>query len=342
MRPWIAASFIAALCWPAAAHAQAPAAEALFDQGRDAMKRGDLDTACARFRASDQLDPAAGTRLNLGDCEERRGRVASAWEAFRAALAKMPAGDSRIAVAQARIAALKLRLPWLTLTLAPGAPPGTTVREGDKMLGTAATFGVPLPLDPGVHQLTVLAPGHAPRPMKVTLFEAKVVSLVVAPSLAERAAPPPPPHPGRVPRDERHPPATPPPTLSHRGQFGAVLRADIDALRAGLVAAPGLSYGIGHHFEVSAGALVGKSKGFEPGARVLFLKGRWKPTLALSAPIFFIDGVRPGVRAAAGIQWDPIRHVGVFVEAAVAGFPTLPDGYQHIVFVPAIGVQPRL
>jgi hypothetical protein len=161
------------------AHAQSSAAEALFDEGRKALAAGDLDTACSRFRASDQIDSAAGTRANLGDCEEKRGKVASAWEAFRGALAKLPPGDSRIPIVQKRIHALETRLPKLVLTLAPGVPKETTVREGEATIGSATTFGIPLPLDPGMHHLSVIGPGRSPRNFDVTLNEGKTTTFVV-------------------------------------------------------------------------------------------------------------------------------------------------------------------
>lgn len=341
MRRLSAITFVVAVSWSTVAHSQAPAAEALFDQGREALKRGDLDTACARFRASEQLDPAPGTRLNLGDCEERRGKIASAWAAFRGALEKLPPGDSRIAVAQARIQDLERRLPRVTLTLAPGAPKDTTVREGENTIGSAATFGVPLPFDPGVHHLTVLAPGRPPKSLDVTIVEGKATTIAVAPAPVEQAPNTPDPQAGTSPAPPG-PDKVEPPSLTHAGQFGAVLRADIDGMRAGVVAAPGLSFGIGSHFEVSTTALVGKNKGLEPGATVYFLKGAWKPLLAVGVPIFFIDGARPGVHAAAGVQWDPIRHFGVFAALGVAAFPSMPDGFNKVVFVPSVGVQPRL
>ncbi len=179
---------ILALAAPSVARAQAPAAEALFEQGRQALAAGDLDTACARFRASDQVEPAAGTRANLADCEERRGRVASAWEAYQSALAKLPPGDTRIPIVQDRIKKLEARLPKLVLSLAPGAPRETGVKEGDAMLGAAATYGVPLPLDPGAHHLAVTAPGRAPRNLDVTLAEGKTATLTVEPGPPEAAS----------------------------------------------------------------------------------------------------------------------------------------------------------
>ena len=167
------------LAAPGAAQAQSAAAEALFDQGRAALAAGDLDTACARFRGSDQVEPAAGTRGNLADCEQRRGKVATAWEVYKSALAMLPPADPRVAVVEERIKALEARLPKLVLTLAPAAPKETTVREGEVTIGSSATFGVPLPLDPGVHHLTVLAPGLAPRPLDVSLTEGKTTAVVV-------------------------------------------------------------------------------------------------------------------------------------------------------------------
>src|SRR5579871_2477262 len=95
------------------ARAQAPAAEALFEQGQAALKAGDYDTACARFRASDQLDPGGGVRANIGLCEEKRGRVASAWEAFKGALKELPPGDPRVPKIEQRVKDLEARLPHL-------------------------------------------------------------------------------------------------------------------------------------------------------------------------------------------------------------------------------------
>jgi hypothetical protein len=186
----VAALLLAA---PRAALAQTSAAEALFDQGRTALAANDLETACARFRASDQIEPAAGTRANLADCEEQRGKVATAWATYKSALSKLAPGDSRAAILQERIAKLEARLPKLVLTLAPGSPKGTTVAEGDATIGMGATYGVPLPLDPGVHHLAVGAPGRTSRTLNVTLAEGKTTSIAVEPGGLAGGPPAPPP-----------------------------------------------------------------------------------------------------------------------------------------------------
>jgi hypothetical protein len=141
------------------AHAQNPAAaEALFEQARSAMAAGSYDIACARFRDSDKLDPAVGTRFNLADCEEKRGRVATAWSLFRGVLSELAEDDDRRPIAQARVKALEPRLPFLTMLREQATPPGVRVRIDGVELGEGS-FGVALPMDPGGHDL-VLVPAE--------------------------------------------------------------------------------------------------------------------------------------------------------------------------------------
>ncbi|HEY3665500.1 MAG TPA: hypothetical protein VGL19_05845 [Polyangiaceae bacterium] len=163
--------------------AQEAAADALFDSARSAMAHRDFDRACEQFRASDKLDPAAGTELNLADCEEKRGRLASAWELFRMVEEKLNPSDERVTVAHARAQGLQARVPKLTLALAPGMPSSSTVRDGGVELGSA-TFGISLPVDPGAHELVVSAPGFESRSFHVQLAEGESRSLVVSPGAA--------------------------------------------------------------------------------------------------------------------------------------------------------------
>jgi hypothetical protein len=171
----------------ARAVAQEAAADALFDSARTAMARHDFDRACEQFRASDKLDPAAGTELNLADCEEKRGHLASAWELFRTVEEKLNPSDERVTVAHGRAQALQARVPRLTLELAAGAPKNSSVRDGSVELGSA-TFGISLPVEPGSHELVVSAPGFAARSFQIQLTEGEARSLVVSPGAAPSPA----------------------------------------------------------------------------------------------------------------------------------------------------------
>jgi len=174
---------------PARAQAQQAAADALFDSARAAMAKGALDEACEKFRESDQLDPAPGTELNLADCEEKRGRLASAWVLFRTVEEKLAENDERLPVAHARAQALQPRVPKLMLSLSPDAPKNCRVKDGAVDFGSAA-FGVPLPLEPGPHELVVSAPGFEPRQFRVLLVPGETRALAVSPGARTSAATP--------------------------------------------------------------------------------------------------------------------------------------------------------
>ncbi|WP_437313979.1 tetratricopeptide repeat protein [Sorangium sp. So ce385] len=168
-------------CPGASAQVRDPAAaEALFDAGRAALQAKDYDAACPKFRESYELDPAPGALLNLADCEEKRGKVATAWSIFRQLARDLPANDDRRPIAQARAAALEGRVPRLTIRLAPGAPRDTAVQRSGIPVG-AGSLGAPLPVDPGEVQVTATAPGRKQKTFTVQLAEGAQAELLVAP-----------------------------------------------------------------------------------------------------------------------------------------------------------------
>jgi hypothetical protein len=165
------------------------AAEALFEEGRRALERNDLDTACTKFAESQNLDPGVGTLLNWANCEERKGRIATAWQRWREALAELPADDDRLAFARQRVAALEPRLPHLTITVVPSAPPDTRVDRDGVALGRAS-LGTALPVDPGVRVITVVARGFEARTIRLAIAEGEKKNLDVAPGNPLPAAAP--------------------------------------------------------------------------------------------------------------------------------------------------------
>lgn len=175
----IAAAFALASA-PALALGQGTPAEVLFDEGRRALNAGDYGVACARLRESDDLDPAAGTRANLGLCEEQRGHLVAALAAWRGALAKVNAGDPREAPFRQRVVKLEARVPKLVVSLADGADPATVVHEGEAKIVAAGGYDVPLLMDPGAHRIFVTAPGRAPRRLDVVLVEGETTPIVVS------------------------------------------------------------------------------------------------------------------------------------------------------------------
>ncbi len=145
-------------------------AEELFKQGRAALEARDYATACARFSSSLAIERAVGTLISLAQCEEASGRLASARQHWQEAADLADATNDRLnrgPVARKKVAELDPKVPRLVVRLAAGAPEGTTVQRDDVDLGSKV-FGVALPVDPGPHVLTVVAPGRASRKYSIT------------------------------------------------------------------------------------------------------------------------------------------------------------------------------
>lgn len=169
---------------PAAAGAgDAASAATLFRDGREAAKRGDYTTACAKLEESYRLDAAVGTLLNVADCEEHLGKIASAWQRYQQAVEQLPPSDRRGTIAKQRAQKLEKRLPHLTVTLEKTAPAGTKVRRGEVELG-AGSLGTALPVDPGTYKVTVTAPEREDRSFEITVREQDAGQIEVSPGKA--------------------------------------------------------------------------------------------------------------------------------------------------------------
>jgi len=189
-----------------AARAAGPdAADALFNTGIEQMEAGHYAKACPAIEQSLALDPLPGTLFTLAECEAKRGRAGTAlarYEEYLAVYARLPVdkkrkqGD-REATSRAAMATLARQAPQVTLTLAPGAPPGTVVTR-DHLPMAATALGAPMTLDSGDHVFATQAPGGPPTEKVVSLKPGDraavvldVAAAAVAPVAPPPAAPPP-------------------------------------------------------------------------------------------------------------------------------------------------------
>jgi hypothetical protein len=186
------------------AHAQSPAAEVLFRDGRDLIKRGKLAAGCDKLAASERLESSVGTLLNLGDCREKLGKLASAWAAFRKAEAmakRSGKDDKRQAEAGRRAAQLEPKLSHLVIE-APSGVAGLVVHRDGEVVDQAA-WNTPMPVDPGTYTITAEAPGFVAWSALITVPVGAEHQVVTVPMLdrvpvAEPAAGEPPPGPRLV------------------------------------------------------------------------------------------------------------------------------------------------
>lgn len=183
----LVAVLLLSLC-PAGARADDGAlAEALFQQAQTLMDEGQVDQACPKFAESQRLDPSTGTLLNLAYCHERQGKLATAWNEFAAALvlARRDGRQDRVEFAQEHVNEIEPKLSRLIIRLPKEHDAeGLQVRLAGTEVGRPA-YGVALPVDPGVHELTVTAPGKTPWETTITVAPGAGTSQMNIPALKD-------------------------------------------------------------------------------------------------------------------------------------------------------------
>ncbi len=159
----LAALGLASPTFAASAQDQA-AADVLFKDAKKLAAAGDFEHACPKFVESQRLDPSSGTLLNIGNCYEKLGKLASAYGAFREAeVSARNSGDTgRQAEAARRAEALSPQLAKLSIVVPPAARvPGFELKKDGAVVGEGQ-WGSSLPADVGHHEIVASAPGHKP------------------------------------------------------------------------------------------------------------------------------------------------------------------------------------
>ena len=248
-RHWLLAAAVLLTAAPGAVYAQnAPAAQALFDQGAALMKARKYEEACPKLEESVRLDKSGGSLLYLGICHARTGKLATAWAELKEAqgMAQLAKRKDREKAATDELAQIEAKLTTLVV-LVPEAV-GTIsdlVVERDGVPIGKAQWGIPIPVDPGKHEVVARAPGkktwkvavEAPyqksvQTVTVPALEAEVPTTAMAPVVSpavkvdEPIAPsalapePPPPRPMSTPPPVQEEPAAPVQRMAGLGMMG--------------------------------------------------------------------------------------------------------------------------
>ena len=110
---------------------------------------------------------------------EHIGRTASAWAAFLdvAASAKTAGQGDRERVARGRASALEPKLSRMIYDI-PSPAAGVDVKRDGTQVGHAS-WGTPVPIDPGAHEVAVTAPGKKAWTSRVTVAVGASVKVAV-------------------------------------------------------------------------------------------------------------------------------------------------------------------
>lgn len=162
------------------------AAESLFDQGVDLLKRGEFAAACKKLEKSQSVEPGIGTLLYLGECYKKLGRTASAWATFREAASKASAAgeDERAEAGANRANALEPELSYVSFEVAEetSALPGLKVVQGNNQV-SPALFGTKVPVDPGELKVVATAPDHESFEIALRILKGPAETTISIPKL---------------------------------------------------------------------------------------------------------------------------------------------------------------
>jgi serine/threonine-protein kinase len=169
---------------PAWADPPRPASDAvtaqnLFYEARALMRENKFGLACPKLEESLRLDYGIGTEFNLADCNEKVGKLATAWSRFInvAVAARARHQEQREKVARERAKALEARLPKLTIEIDAATPNLEVKRNG--VVVDPGSWGTAIPVDPGFHRITASAPGRRSWETTMTIAEGKPARVVV-------------------------------------------------------------------------------------------------------------------------------------------------------------------
>jgi hypothetical protein len=171
---------------PRPAHAQSAQAEALFQDGKRLMAKGETAKACEKFEASDRVEPASGTEINLARCRETSGQLASAWAAYlkTAATAKHDGNTRREAEARKQAAALEPRLIYLTIVVPDESRVDGLGITRNGIAVDQALWNQRVPVDPDEYTISGEASGY--RPWSTSVLVKTKSKKVEVPALEKR------------------------------------------------------------------------------------------------------------------------------------------------------------
>lgn len=165
------------------ARADKAAADAAFAEAKRLVAAGKLAAACPKFEVSYNEDPQVGVLLNLADCHEHVGKLATARAEFRSAIELAhQRNDNREKYARDRAAKLDNRVAHLVMHARPGVTGlKVTLDERD----VTAMVDSDLPIDTGHHVIVATSAISGPSTTELDIERDGVRREVVVPEKLE-------------------------------------------------------------------------------------------------------------------------------------------------------------
>jgi hypothetical protein len=311
-------------------------AKALLASGLRLFQAKDYLGALAVFRDAYARFPSTKILLNIATTLKQLGRNAEAANTYQLYLDARDTDTAKKADVANALAALDAKVGVLELTV---VPPDAEVQLAGEDVWRSAAELVNSRVAPG--KLVVRGRRDKYKPSELsgdvaagkrvtmTLTLAPIPEATIVPAITSKPV-------STVEVDE----GADEPGL--RARFGAYALAHIDIANSGGAARVAATFEVIPRLQAEVGAMIGPASGGYLGARYGFLPGRFRPVLAVGAPIFIADGARVALRGAAGLEVALSRHISIVAEAGVERVLNPGMNYVETVFVPAIGAAGRL
>lgn len=153
-------------------------ARANFQRGIELEQASNWSEAIQLFREVGAVRMTPQVRFHIAYCEEGLGRLVTALGGYELAHgeADQVGADFKNEVETA-VTSLRARIPKLFIERGPGADAAAVQLDGIDL--GASSVGVEVPLDPGPHAVTAVAPGYLPFNVTADLKEREVTRIVL-------------------------------------------------------------------------------------------------------------------------------------------------------------------
>lgn len=313
-------------------------AKALMASGLKLFQAGDYLGALTVFREAYTRFNSAKILLNIGTTLSKLGRNAEAANTYQRYLDAEDTDPTKRADVLKVIGDLDVKVGSVEVTVQPA---DAEVQIGGDETWHPASKVSRVRVEPGKVLVKARADKFTAAEKTVDVGAGKKVAvaleLVAIPDAPVVTAPPvvvaPPTEGGEIDRGAEPTKASP---------LGAYVVANIDVTNKGGAARVAVTFELLPRLQLEAGGIIGASPGAYAGARYAFLPGRFRPLLAVGAPVFIKDGARFAARGAAGLEVVLSPRISVVVEAGVERVFNPAMNYVDTMFVPSIGAAGRL
>lgn len=175
---------------PGSVCAQSADAQKLFLDGKQLWDKGKHAQACEKFEASERIDPAPGTEVNVARCREEDHRYASAWVLYRTAADtfKHRGAKARASLARKQADTIESKLVYLTIAVPRNSRVDGLVIKRNGTTVDPGLWNQRAPVDPDEYTITAEASGYEPWSKSVEVNTRS--ETVVVPPLEKRRTPP--------------------------------------------------------------------------------------------------------------------------------------------------------